>query len=100
MTRLAAAIDHPHELHPFDLAKARDVAVADIPTCTDKTDANCFLSHAKPPSRSSAYGGSSRAPRAASYDLLTRPRIGRVDKCTMGERPQERRGGESCSTMA
>src|SRR5262245_53568747 len=46
MTRLAAAIDHPKELHPFDLAKARDVAVADVPTCTDKTYTNFFLSHA------------------------------------------------------
>src|SRR5215813_14639062 len=65
MTRLAAAIDHPKELHPFNLAKARDVAVADVPTCTDKTDANFFLSHATPPSPSSACG-SSRAPRAVS----------------------------------
>src|SRR5215510_6879580 len=91
MTRLAAAINHPHKLHPFDLAKARDVTVADVPTCTDKTYANFFLSHAKPPSRSSACD-SSRAPRAVSCDLLSRPRMGRVDKCTMGERPRERRG--------
>src|SRR5262245_14401404 len=99
MTRLAATIDHPHELHPFDLAEARDVAVADVSTGTDKTDANFFLSHAKSPSRSSAYG-SSRATRAASCDLFTRPRMGRVDKCTTGERLRERRCGESCSAMA
>ena len=51
MTRLEAAIGHPKKLYPFDLAKARDVAVADVPTCTDKTYANFFLSHAIPPSR-------------------------------------------------
>src|SRR5215475_5412524 len=70
MTRLAAAIDNPKELHPFDLAKARDMAVAYVPTCADKTYANFFLSHAKPPSRTSAYG-SSRVPSAAPCDLVT-----------------------------
>src|SRR5215475_4027109 len=64
MTRLAAAIDHPHELYPFDFAKARDVAVADVPTCHDKTDANFFLSHAKPPSHTSAHGSSREIGRA------------------------------------
>ena len=49
MTRLEAAIGHRKELYPFDLAKARDVAVADVPPCTDQTYANFFLSHAKPP---------------------------------------------------
>jgi hypothetical protein len=75
MTRLAAAIDHPHELHPFDLAKAGDVAVADVPSCTDKTYTNFFLGHATPPSCPSAYG-SSRAPSAAPYNLVAHPRIG------------------------
>src|SRR5262245_43804903 len=95
MTRLAAAIDHPKELHPFDLAKARDVTVADVPTCPDKTDANFFLSHAKPPSRTSATA--SRAPSAALCDLVTRPKAGRADQCTKGGRSRERRCGESCS---
>src|SRR5206468_1326890 len=63
MTRLEAAIGHPKELYPFDLAKARDVAVADVPTCTDKTYANFFLSHAKPPSRTSATAPPARPAR-------------------------------------
>src|SRR6266446_9791070 len=49
MTRLEATIDHPKDRQSFDLAKARDVAVAHVPTCTDKTYANFFLSHEKPP---------------------------------------------------
>src|SRR5262245_58747408 len=77
MTRLAAAIDHPKELYPFDLAKARNVAIADVPTCPDKTYANFFLSHAKPPSRTSVYGFS-RALSAAPCDL--------------GHSPQDRTG--------
>ena len=96
MTRLEAAIDHPNELHPFDLAKARDVAVAYVPTCPDKTYANFCLSDAKPPLRTSAYG-SSRAPSVAPCDLVTRPKMGRVDKCTTGGRSRERQCGESCS---
>src|SRR5262245_4025940 len=73
MTRLAAAIDHPKELHPFDLAKARDVAVADVPPCPDKTDANFFLSHAKPPSRTSATASRTRpARRRATWSRAPR----------------------------
>src|SRR5262245_19790752 len=75
MARLEAAIGHPNDLHPFDLAKARNVAVADIATCTYKTYTNFFFNHAKPPSRSSAYD-SPRAPSTAPCDLVIRPRMG------------------------
>src|SRR5439155_22179604 len=51
MTRLEATIDHPKDRQSFDLTKARDVAVAHVPTCADKTYTNFFLSHEKPPYR-------------------------------------------------
>src|SRR5262245_49329840 len=56
LARLEAAVDHSNDLHPFDLAKTRDMTVADVATCTDKTDANVFVCHEKPPLRTTEPG--------------------------------------------
>src|SRR5215831_2272373 len=90
MARLEATIGYRHDLHPFDLAKARDVAVADVPPCTDKTDTNFFLSHAKPPPHTSAYCSSCR-PSMAPGSLATPPGWDELTSVPRGER--HKKGG-------